>query len=171
MADIHTDIIGHYNPTVRFIELVSHTTYVVCDNFTHKWRDLQFKVDSERRIFWETFHGNFYFHSELLPDICWEEIAEEIHFVFCFDVWLGVRTLAFCLISQHTTYQTTAIYVSLWRKDFGRTSYKVKELETHDHPLRCCFARWANKKLVSTSHFSIDGGHLNKKNCHICSLE
>ena len=27
--------------------------------FIHKWRDLQFKVDSERQIFWETFHGNF----------------------------------------------------------------------------------------------------------------
>ena len=35
-------------------------------------------------------------------------IAEEILFVFCFDVWPGARTLAFHLISQHTTYQTTA---------------------------------------------------------------
>ena len=52
-------IIGHYNPSVRIIDLVSHTTYVVCVNFIHKWRDLQFKVDSERQIFWETFHGNF----------------------------------------------------------------------------------------------------------------
>ena len=56
----HTYIIGHYNPSVRIIYLVSHTTYVVCVNFIHKWRDLQFKVDSERQIlFWETFHGNF----------------------------------------------------------------------------------------------------------------
>ena len=52
-----TYIIGHYNPSVRIIDLVSHTTYVVCVNFIHKWRDLQFKVDSERQIFWETFHG------------------------------------------------------------------------------------------------------------------
>ena len=60
-----TYIIGHYNPSVRIIDLVSHTTYVVCVNFLHKWRDLQFKVDSERQIFfWETFHGNFtYFQS------------------------------------------------------------------------------------------------------------
>ena len=29
----------------------SHTTYVVCVNFIHEWRDLQ--------IFWEAFHGNF----------------------------------------------------------------------------------------------------------------
>ena len=39
-------------------EVVSHETYVVCVNFIHKRRDLQFKVDSERQIFWETFHGN-----------------------------------------------------------------------------------------------------------------
>ena len=42
-------IIGHYNPpSVRIIDLVSHTTYVVCVNFIYKWQDLQFKVDSER---------------------------------------------------------------------------------------------------------------------------
>ena len=32
----------------------------------------------------------------------------KILFVFCFDVWPGARTMAFRLISQHTTYQTTA---------------------------------------------------------------
>ena len=30
---IHTYIIGHYNPSVRIIDLVSYTTYVVCVNF------------------------------------------------------------------------------------------------------------------------------------------
>ena len=48
--------------------------------------------------------ANFYLFSEFLPEICWEEIAEKILFVFYFDVWPGVRTLALCLISQHTTY-------------------------------------------------------------------
>ena len=56
---IHTYIIGHYNPLARIIDLVSHTTYVVCVNFIHKWRGLQFKVDSERQIFWGTFPGNY----------------------------------------------------------------------------------------------------------------
>ena len=56
---IHTYIIGYYNPSVRIINLVSQTTYVICVNFIHKWLDLQFKVDSEREIFLETFHGNF----------------------------------------------------------------------------------------------------------------
>ena len=32
ISDIHTYIIGHYNPSVRIIDLVSHTTYVVCVN-------------------------------------------------------------------------------------------------------------------------------------------
>ena len=100
----NTYIIGHYNPSARIIDLVSHSAYVVCVNFIHKWRDLQFNVDSERQIFWETFHGNFYLLSEFFPEICWEEIAEEILFVFRFDVWPGTRTLAFRLISQHITY-------------------------------------------------------------------
>ena len=41
MNKIHTYIIGHYNPSVRIIDLVSHTTYVMCVNF------IPFKVDSE----------------------------------------------------------------------------------------------------------------------------
>ena len=36
---IHTYIIGHYNPSVRIIDPVSHTIYVACVNFIHKWRD------------------------------------------------------------------------------------------------------------------------------------
>ena len=66
---IHTYIFGHYNPSVRIIDLVSYTTYVVCVNFVHKWRYIQFKV------------------------------AEQILFVCRFDVWPGTRTLAFRLIS------------------------------------------------------------------------
>ena len=30
-----TYLIGHYTPSVRIIDLVSHTTYVVCVNFIH----------------------------------------------------------------------------------------------------------------------------------------
>ena len=41
----------YYNPSARIIDQLSHTTYVVCINFIRKWRDLQFKVDSERQIF------------------------------------------------------------------------------------------------------------------------
>ena len=90
---IHTYIIGDYNHSVRIIDLVSNTTYVVYVNFIHKWRELQ-------------FHGNFYLFSEFLPEIGWEEgnRRRNTFFVFCFDVWPGARTLALRLISQHTTY-------------------------------------------------------------------
>ena len=102
---IHTYIIGHYNPSVRIIDLVSHTTYVVCVNFIHKWRwTYSLKSTPNDRFFWETFHDNFINFSEFLPEICWEEIAEEILLVFRLDVGPGTRTLAFQLISQYTTY-------------------------------------------------------------------
>ena len=54
--------------------------------FIHKWRDLQFNVDSEGQIFFlRNFSRQFYFYAQsFLPEICWEEIAEEILFVFCF---------------------------------------------------------------------------------------
>ena len=47
----HTYLIGRHNPSVRITDIVSHTIYVVCVNFLYKWRDVQFKVDSERQIF------------------------------------------------------------------------------------------------------------------------
>ena len=75
----------------------SHHLCCVCVNFIHKWR----------QIFLRNFSYQFYLLSEFLPEICWAEIAEEILSVFCFDVWTGARTLAFRLISQHTTYQIT----------------------------------------------------------------
>ena len=52
------------------------------------------------------FEKQFYFIllSEFLPEICSEEINEELLSGFCFDVWPGVRTLALRLISQHATY-------------------------------------------------------------------
>ena len=67
----YTYAIGHYKPSVRFMDLVSHTTYVVCVIFIHKWRDLQFKVDSERQLFWETFNGNFIYSQSF-----WQKSAE-----------------------------------------------------------------------------------------------
>ena len=36
----NTYIIGYYNSSVRIVYLVSHTSYVLCVNFIHKWRDL-----------------------------------------------------------------------------------------------------------------------------------
>ena len=65
---IHTYIIGYYNPSVRIIDLVSHTTYVVCVNFIRGWRDLQFKADSERQIFFlRNFSWQFYSTLRVFP--------------------------------------------------------------------------------------------------------
>ena len=33
LKSLHTYIIGHYNPSARIIDPISHTTYVQCDNF------------------------------------------------------------------------------------------------------------------------------------------
>ena len=80
-----THIIDHYNPLVRIIDLFSNTTYVVCVNSIYKWRDLQFKVDSKRQIFWETFSWQVLFtlKSSWQKWGKWEEIAKEILFLFC----------------------------------------------------------------------------------------
>ena len=86
---LHTYVFVHYNPSVRLIDFVSHTTCVVCGNFIHKWRDLQFKVDSEWQIFWGT---SWLILTEFLSEICGEEIVKEMRFVFCFNVWPIART-------------------------------------------------------------------------------
>ena len=76
---------------------------MLCVNFIHEWRDLQFKVDSERQIF-EKFFMAILFALSILAKFCREKIAEEVLFVFCYDVWPSVRTLALSLINQRTTY-------------------------------------------------------------------
>ena len=55
-----TYIIGHYNPSVRIIHLVSHTSYVVCVNFIHKWRVIySLKSSPNYRFLEKHFHANF----------------------------------------------------------------------------------------------------------------
>ena len=51
-------IIAHYS---QDYDVAFHTTYVVCINFMHEWRDLEFKVDSERQIFEKHFIAIFIF--------------------------------------------------------------------------------------------------------------
>ena len=43
--------ISPLQPFSQDYELASGTTYVVCANFIHEWRDLLFKVDTELQIF------------------------------------------------------------------------------------------------------------------------
>ena len=46
---------------------------------------------------WKFFNGSVNLLSEFLPEICWEESAKEMLFVFRFDVWPGIRTQALWL--------------------------------------------------------------------------
>ena len=67
---IHTYIIGHYNPSVRIIDLVSHTTYVVCVNFLYiSGGTYSLKLTPNDR-FEKLFHGNFIYSQSFWPEIC-----------------------------------------------------------------------------------------------------
>ena len=67
--------------------------------FIREWHNLQFNVDSERQIFEKHFHDKFIYSQSF-----WGRGNRRRKFLFCFDVWPGIRTLALRLMSQHTTY-------------------------------------------------------------------
>ena len=92
---LHTYIIGHFNPSVRIIDLVSHTTNVVCANFIHKWWDLQFTVDSERQIFWETFHGNFIYSQSFCQKSAERKSPKKYFLYFILISGLGLKPWLF----------------------------------------------------------------------------
>ena len=48
---IRTLVTGHYNPSVRISDLVSHTTYVVCVNFIHITYSLKSTLNDVLRNF------------------------------------------------------------------------------------------------------------------------
>ena len=54
---LHIHIIGRYNPSVSIIDLVSHSVYVVCANFIHKWRGPKKRI--KLFFFLGTFNGNY----------------------------------------------------------------------------------------------------------------
>ena len=89
------NIIDHYNPSVRIIDLASHTTYVVCVNFIHNWWDLQFKVDSERQIFEKLFTA-ISFNSQSFCQISAERKSPKRYFsYFILMSDLGLNPLLF----------------------------------------------------------------------------
>ena len=82
----------------------SHTQfYIYIYNYIHKWRDLQFKVDSERQIFWEPFITILFtlrvFHRNLLRGNRRRNI-----FRISFRCLAWGLNPGFSPISQHTTY-------------------------------------------------------------------
>ena len=72
--EIRTNIIAHYELSCQDYDLASQ----VCVNFIHEWRDLQFNFGC--------ISGQFYLLSELLPEICWEKVAEEIFSFWCLNL-------------------------------------------------------------------------------------
>ena len=52
--------------------------------FVYEWWNLQFKIDSKRQVIEKLFKAILHLLSEFLPDICWEEVAEEIFFHISF---------------------------------------------------------------------------------------
>ena len=56
------------------------------------------------RFVWETFSWQSYLLLDFLPDISWEDIAEEVFSHFWSDAWPGILNRTLRLISQHTTY-------------------------------------------------------------------
>ena len=92
---IHTYIIGHYNPSVRITEKVSHTTHVVCVNFIREWLDLQFNIDSERQIFEKLFHGRFIYSQSFCQKSTERKSPKKYFSYLIFDDWLGIRVQAF----------------------------------------------------------------------------
>ena len=74
---VHTYVIGRYNPSVRFIDLVSHTTYIVCVLILYiSGGTYSLKLTPNDRCFEKLFM---------------EEIADKIIFVFCFMSGLGLE--------------------------------------------------------------------------------
>ena len=89
------NIFGHYNPSVRVVDLASRITYDVCLILCVSRGILSLKLLAYNQ-FLKNFSWQFYLLSKFLPKICW---ADEILYVFCFDFWPGARSPALCLIS------------------------------------------------------------------------
>ena len=88
--------------------LASHTTYVMCVNFIHKRRDLQFKVDSERQIFEKLFHVNF-----INPQSFCQKSAERKSPKKYFHIFVLMSDLGFELGSY--VYLANTLSTRLWR--------------------------------------------------------
>ena len=67
-------------------DLASHSTYVVCVSFYLKDGTYSLQSAQKNRLV-RSFSRQFYLLSDFSPEICWEEVVEEIFLYFRFDVW------------------------------------------------------------------------------------
>ena len=132
-------IIGQYNPSVRIINLVSHTTYVVCVNFIYKWH---------------SFHGNcIYSESFCQKSSEWKSPKK------CFSYFVLMSGLVLdpgftCNKPTHHLQQVSAFAPgAFWRLRFSQKNTKVAFI-----------SRWCFVGIRPKYHFpaACDGfvGHL-----------
>ena len=109
--------------------LASHTSHVACVNFIREFWDLQFKVDSGR----QTFSWQFYLLSEFLPELCLEEIAEIIVFVFYSDIWDGPRSTL-----RYTSYDIDVVSVCMQLENSAISMHSpcLSQNTLHDRELK-----------------------------------
>ena len=70
-------IVGHYNTLVTLLTLCALILYVSAGTYS-------LMSTPNDRYFWESFSWQVYLPSEFMPEICWEEFAEEIYIFFIF---------------------------------------------------------------------------------------
>ena len=89
-------------PFSQDYDLASRTTCDVCLNFIHTWRELQFKVDSERQIFWDTFHDNFIYSQSFCQTSAERKSPKKYFLYFVLMSGLGLEPwlYVFLLISN-----------------------------------------------------------------------
>ena len=80
----------------------SHTTYLVCVNFIHKLRDLQFKVGSEPQNFLRNFSCQILFTHSVFARNLLRKNRQRNSFRISFWCLVFVWTVALRLISQYT---------------------------------------------------------------------
>ena len=121
-SERHTDI--HNWPLQSFSQdygLASHTTHAVNVNFIRERRELQFNVDSEQQIFWDTFHGNFIYSQSFCQKSARGSRRRNIFLYFIFDDWPGVRTQAFAsnkpthYVLDHGDFIRKTSWFFIWR--------------------------------------------------------
>ena len=127
---IHTYITGHYNLSVRIIDLVSHTTYVVCVNFIHKWRDQQFNVDSERQIFLSNFSWHLITHRVFAINLLrGNPRRNTFHILF----WC----LAWCSNPGFSSNTIARILLSILTKKIHALTYSGNVFSSYSYLLQC----------------------------------
>ena len=96
-------IICHCNPSVRIIDLVSRTTYIVWYWLYIRDGTYGLKATPNDRCFEQHFMAILFTFRDFARNLLRGSRRRKI-FVFYFNVWPGALTVPLRLISQHTTY-------------------------------------------------------------------